>query len=232
MAAPPTSGPIMIDVPPGPQGGLDQRSGPPACSLDRDDLSPPRAAGPDSLVRAQRRRTDDARASGTPRRVRHSRHASCFRPGAYVRAVRRRRRRGRRAHTRDVGRRLDPTGELPAGGSLRPLALARHRRPESMPQSPAPSQRRTGAGARVRGGRERASLPKPDRPALARRAATARAHRARPTSRANAEALLLRYGEELAYEEMAEVLRTGESTLRSRVHHGLRVLRTLLEKHK
>jgi RNA polymerase sigma factor (sigma-70 family) len=44
------------------------------------------------------------------------------------------------------------------------------------------------------------------------------------------EAVLLRYGEELAYEEMAVALRVGESTLRSRVHHGLRLLRSLLEK--
>jgi RNA polymerase sigma-70 factor (ECF subfamily) len=43
------------------------------------------------------------------------------------------------------------------------------------------------------------------------------------------EALLLRYAEELRYDEMAEVLRVGESTLRSRVHHGLRRLRELLE---
>jgi RNA polymerase sigma-70 factor (ECF subfamily) len=44
------------------------------------------------------------------------------------------------------------------------------------------------------------------------------------------EALLLRYAEELRYDEMAELLRVGESTLRSRVHHGLRLLRELLEK--
>jgi len=44
------------------------------------------------------------------------------------------------------------------------------------------------------------------------------------------EALLLRYAEGLAYDEMAAVLGTGESTLRSRVHHGLRLLRSLLEK--
>lgn len=44
------------------------------------------------------------------------------------------------------------------------------------------------------------------------------------------EALVLRYAEELRYDEMAEVLHIGESTLRSRVHHGLRLLRTLLEK--
>jgi RNA polymerase sigma-70 factor, ECF subfamily len=46
------------------------------------------------------------------------------------------------------------------------------------------------------------------------------------------EALVLRYAEELRYDEMAEVLRVGESTLRSRVHHGLRRLRALLEKHR
>jgi len=46
------------------------------------------------------------------------------------------------------------------------------------------------------------------------------------------EALLLRYGEDLRYDEMAEVLRVGESTLRSRVHHGLRQLRELLEKNR
>jgi len=44
------------------------------------------------------------------------------------------------------------------------------------------------------------------------------------------EALVLRYGEELRYDQMAEVVRAGESTLRSRVHHGLRLLRSLLEK--
>jgi RNA polymerase sigma-70 factor (ECF subfamily) len=43
------------------------------------------------------------------------------------------------------------------------------------------------------------------------------------------EALLLRFGEGLAYEEMTEVLGTGESTLRSRVHHGLRALKLELE---
>ncbi len=46
------------------------------------------------------------------------------------------------------------------------------------------------------------------------------------------EAVLLRYAEELRYDEMAEVLRTGESTLRSRVHHGLRMLRSILEKNR
>jgi RNA polymerase sigma-70 factor, ECF subfamily len=44
------------------------------------------------------------------------------------------------------------------------------------------------------------------------------------------EALLLRYAEELRYDEMAELLRVRESTLRSRVHHGLRLLRERLEK--
>lgn len=46
------------------------------------------------------------------------------------------------------------------------------------------------------------------------------------------EALLLRYGEDLRYDEMAKVVRTGESTLRSRVHHGLKLLRNLLEKNR
>lgn len=44
------------------------------------------------------------------------------------------------------------------------------------------------------------------------------------------EALLLRYGEELRYDEMATVIGTGESTLRSRVFHGLKLLRDKLEK--
>jgi RNA polymerase sigma-70 factor (ECF subfamily) len=43
------------------------------------------------------------------------------------------------------------------------------------------------------------------------------------------EALLLRYGEELRYDEMTTVLGAGESTLRSRVHHGLRALKSRLE---
>jgi RNA polymerase sigma-70 factor, ECF subfamily len=43
------------------------------------------------------------------------------------------------------------------------------------------------------------------------------------------EALLLRYGEELRYDEMTTALGAGESTLRSRVHHGLRALKSLLE---
>src|SRR5580658_3014716 len=46
------------------------------------------------------------------------------------------------------------------------------------------------------------------------------------------EAVLLRYAEELPYDEMAEILGAGESTLRSRVHHGLRLLRSLLEKNR
>ncbi|MFZ5890862.1 MAG: RNA polymerase sigma factor [Myxococcota bacterium] len=44
------------------------------------------------------------------------------------------------------------------------------------------------------------------------------------------EALLLRYGEELRYDEIASVLGTHESTLRSRVHHGLRALKRKLER--
>ena len=43
------------------------------------------------------------------------------------------------------------------------------------------------------------------------------------------EALLLRYAEGLRYDEMTTVLDAGESTLRSRVHHGLRALKTKLE---
>jgi len=39
------------------------------------------------------------------------------------------------------------------------------------------------------------------------------------------EAMLLRFDEELSYEEMAAVLGVSESTLRSRVYHGLRALR-------
>ena len=44
------------------------------------------------------------------------------------------------------------------------------------------------------------------------------------------EALLLRYGEELRYDEMSKVLGAQESTLRSRVHHGLKLLKRQLEK--
>ena len=43
------------------------------------------------------------------------------------------------------------------------------------------------------------------------------------------EALLLRYAEELRYDEMSSVLGAGETTLRSRVHHGLRLLKQKLE---
>jgi RNA polymerase sigma-70 factor, ECF subfamily len=46
---------------------------------------------------------------------------------------------------------------------------------------------------------------------------------------ATREVLLLRFGEELRYDQMAEVVGAGESTLRSRVHHGLKRLRDLLE---
>lgn len=46
------------------------------------------------------------------------------------------------------------------------------------------------------------------------------------------EALLLRYGEELRYDEMTTVVGTGESTLRSRVHHALKILKQKLEKEK
>jgi RNA polymerase sigma-70 factor, ECF subfamily len=44
------------------------------------------------------------------------------------------------------------------------------------------------------------------------------------------EALLLRYAEELPYEEMTSIVGTGESTLRSRVHHALKTLKQKLEK--
>ncbi len=44
------------------------------------------------------------------------------------------------------------------------------------------------------------------------------------------EALLLRFAEDLRYDEIASVVGTGESTLRSRVHHGLKALRAKLEK--
>jgi RNA polymerase sigma-70 factor, ECF subfamily len=46
------------------------------------------------------------------------------------------------------------------------------------------------------------------------------------------EALLLRYGEDLRYDEMTAVLGTGESTLRSRVHKGLRLLRAAIERNR
>jgi len=45
------------------------------------------------------------------------------------------------------------------------------------------------------------------------------------------EALLMRYGEELRYDEMSKVLGAPESTLRSRVHHGLKLLKRQLEKY-
>jgi RNA polymerase sigma-70 factor (ECF subfamily) len=44
------------------------------------------------------------------------------------------------------------------------------------------------------------------------------------------EALLLRFAEGLRYDEIALVTATSESTLRSRVHHGLRALKQELEK--
>ena len=43
------------------------------------------------------------------------------------------------------------------------------------------------------------------------------------------EALLLRFGDGLRYDEMSSVAGTGESTLRSRVHHGLKALRLKME---
>ncbi len=43
------------------------------------------------------------------------------------------------------------------------------------------------------------------------------------------EVLLLRFAEELRYDQMTSVVGTGESTLRSRVHHGLRILKQKLE---
>lgn len=43
------------------------------------------------------------------------------------------------------------------------------------------------------------------------------------------EALLLRYAEGLRYDEMTSVLAAGESTLRSRVHHGLKALKQKLQ---
>lgn len=42
------------------------------------------------------------------------------------------------------------------------------------------------------------------------------------------EAMLLRFDEELTYEEMAAILGESESTLRSRVYHGLRALRAAM----
>jgi RNA polymerase sigma-70 factor (ECF subfamily) len=44
------------------------------------------------------------------------------------------------------------------------------------------------------------------------------------------EALLLRFAEELRYDQMTTIARTTESTLRSRVHHGLKILKQKLEK--
>jgi RNA polymerase sigma-70 factor (ECF subfamily) len=44
------------------------------------------------------------------------------------------------------------------------------------------------------------------------------------------EALLLRYAEELPYDQMTAIAGTGESTLRSRVHHALKILKQKLEK--
>ena len=43
------------------------------------------------------------------------------------------------------------------------------------------------------------------------------------------EAILLRFGDELPYEEIARILETNESTARSRVFHGLRELRRHLK---
>ncbi|MFT3767914.1 MAG: sigma-70 family RNA polymerase sigma factor [Minicystis sp.] len=44
------------------------------------------------------------------------------------------------------------------------------------------------------------------------------------------EAVLLRFQEDLSYEDIARIVGTSESTLRSRVHHGLKQLRRHLEK--
>jgi RNA polymerase sigma-70 factor (ECF subfamily) len=44
------------------------------------------------------------------------------------------------------------------------------------------------------------------------------------------EALLLRVGEGLRYDEMKQVTQASDSTLRSRVHHGLKALKQKLEK--
>lgn len=44
------------------------------------------------------------------------------------------------------------------------------------------------------------------------------------------EALLLRFAEELRYDEMSRVVGSSESTLRSRVHHALKALKQKLEK--
>lgn len=45
---------------------------------------------------------------------------------------------------------------------------------------------------------------------------------------AQREAMLLRFDEDLSYEDMAAVLGASESTLRSRVYHGLRALRAAM----
>jgi RNA polymerase sigma-70 factor (ECF subfamily) len=44
------------------------------------------------------------------------------------------------------------------------------------------------------------------------------------------EALALRFADDLRYEQMEQVLGVSESTLRSRVHHGLKRLRRYLER--
>lgn len=46
------------------------------------------------------------------------------------------------------------------------------------------------------------------------------------------EALLLRYAEGLRYDEITSVVGAGESTLRSRVHHGLKALKQKLEEER
>lgn len=43
------------------------------------------------------------------------------------------------------------------------------------------------------------------------------------------EAVLLRYAEDLRYDEMTAIIGSGESTLRSRVHHALKLLKQKLE---
>jgi len=42
------------------------------------------------------------------------------------------------------------------------------------------------------------------------------------------DAVVLRFSEDLSYEEMAPILETAETTLRSRVFHGLRRIRVAL----
>jgi RNA polymerase sigma-70 factor (ECF subfamily) len=44
------------------------------------------------------------------------------------------------------------------------------------------------------------------------------------------EALVLRFGEELSYQEIARVLDTRESTIRSRVHYGIKAIREVLRR--